>query len=82
MQVPPQVDIINRFEHTVETLARALEKIKTENKTKDTKLEVTKHVEAEKPRIRTSKLKYKLVDEVYVSLYVATILLTPPVQLR
>lgn len=81
VQVPPQVGIIDRFEHAVEKLVRALEKVDTRNKIEDAKLEVTKHVEAEKPRIRASKLEYKLVDEVYVGSCVATTLLTSPVQL-
>ena len=81
VQVPPQIGIIDRFEHAVEKLVRALEKVETRNKTEDAKLEVTKHLEAEKPRIRASKLEYKLVDEVYVGSCVATTLLTSPVQL-
>ena len=79
MQVLPQVGIIDRFENAVEKLVRALEKVEARNKTEDAKLEVTKHVEAEKPRIRASKLEYKLVDEVYVGSCVATTLLTSPV---
>jgi hypothetical protein len=64
--VPPQVGGIDRFEYAVEKLVRALEKLDARNKTEDTKIEATKHVEAEKPKIRASKLEYKLVDEVYV----------------
>lgn len=81
VHVPPQVGSIDRFEHAVEKLVRALEKLDARNKTEDAKLEATKHVEAEKPKIRASKLEYKLVDEVYVGSSVATILLTSPVQL-
>jgi len=76
-----QARTIDRFEHAVEKLVRALEKLDSRNKTEDSKLEATKHVEAEKPKIRASKLEYKLVDEVYVDSSVATILLTSPVQL-
>jgi hypothetical protein len=47
-------------------LVRALEKLDARNKTEDAKLEATKHVEAEKLKIRASKLEYKLVDEIYV----------------
>ncbi|KAL9127577.1 MAG: hypothetical protein Q9217_003574 [Psora testacea] len=54
---------VDRFENAVEKLVRALEKGETGNKTENAKLEATKHVEAEKPRIRASKLEYKLVDE-------------------
>ncbi len=61
-----QSGTIDRFEHAVEKLVRALEKMDARNKTEDAKLEATKHVEAEKPKIRASKLEYKLVDEVYV----------------
>ena len=82
MQVPPQVGIIDRFEHAVEKLVRAFEKVDTRNKIEDAKLEVTKHVKAEKPRIRASKLEYKLVDEVYVGSCVATTLLTSPRPVR
>ncbi len=45
------------------------------------KLEPTKHVEAEKPKIRASKPEYKLVDEVYVPCSVVTIFLISPVQM-
>jgi len=81
VHVPPQVGSIDRFEHTIEKLVRALEKLDARNKTEDTKLKATKHVKAEKPKIRASKLEYKLVDEVYINSSVATILLTSPVQL-
>ena len=75
---------VDRFENVVEKLVLALEKVETRNKTENVKLEATKHVEAEKPRIekpriRASKLEYKLVDEVYVGSCVATTLLTSPV---
>ncbi len=78
VQVPPQIDSIGRLEHTVEKLLRALEKLDAKNKMGDAKLEATKHVEAEKPKVRASRLEYKLVDEVYVGSSVATILLTRP----
>lgn len=77
-----QLGTIDRFEHAIEKLVRASEKVDTRNKIKDHKLEATKLVEAEKPKIRASKLEYKLVDEVYVGSSVATILLTSPVQLE
>jgi hypothetical protein len=79
--MPPQVGSIDRFEHTVEKLVRALEKLDAKNKTEDAKLETQKHVIAEKPKIRASKLEYKLVDEVYVGSFVATISLMSPTQL-
>ena len=66
VQVPAPAGNIDRFEHAVEKLVRALEKVDAKNKTEDAKLEATKHVEAEKPKIRASKLEYKVVDEVYV----------------
>ncbi|KAL8698333.1 MAG: hypothetical protein Q9201_006630 [Fulgogasparrea decipioides] len=65
VQVPPQVGTIDRFEHAVGKLVRALEKLDSRGKTEDAKLEATKQVEAEKPKIRASKLEYKLVDEVW-----------------
>lgn len=61
-----QARIIGLFEHAVKELIRALEKVDARNKPEDAKLEATKHIEAEKPKIRASKLEYKLVDEVYV----------------
>jgi hypothetical protein len=62
-----QSGTVDRFEHAVRNLIRALEKVDARNKPEDTKLEAPKHIEAEKPKIRASKLEYKLVDEVYVS---------------
>jgi hypothetical protein len=64
--VSSQVDSIDRFEYAVKKLIRALEKLNARNKTKDIKIKITKHVEAKKLKIRVSKLKYKLIDEVYV----------------
>ncbi len=61
-----QARTIDRFEHVVKKLIRALEKVDARNKPEDAKLEAPKHIEAEKPKIRASKLEYKLVDEVYV----------------
>ena len=61
-----QSGTIDRFEHAVEKLVRALEKVDAREQTDDAKLEVTKHIEAEKPKIQASKLEYKMVDEVYV----------------
>jgi len=77
-----QVDSIDRFEHTIEKLVRALEKLNVKNKTEDAKLETQKHVIAKKPKIRASKLEYKLIDEVYVDSFVATISLMSPTQLE
>ena len=79
VQVPPQVGIIDRFEHAIEKLVQALEKVDIRSKIKDAKLKVIKHVKAKKPRIRALKLEYKLVDEVYVSSCIATTLLMSPV---
>lgn len=74
----PQVGSIDRFEHAVEKLVRVLEKVDTRNKSEGVKPEATKHVETEKPKIRASKLDYKLVDEVYVTISIATVSLTLP----
>ncbi|KAL8870950.1 MAG: hypothetical protein Q9198_007513 [Flavoplaca austrocitrina] len=60
-----QVGTIDRFEHAVGKLVRALEKLDSRGKTEDAKLEATKQVEAKKPKIRASKLEYKLIDEVW-----------------
>lgn len=79
MHGSPQVCSIDRFEHAVEKLVRALEKVDTRNKSEDARPEATKHVEAEKRKARASKLEYKLVDEVYVTFSTATILLTYPI---
>ena len=76
-----QAGAIDRFEHAVKKLIRALEKVDARNKPEDAKLVATKHIEAEKPKIRASKLEYKLVDEVYVSQSMPTISLTSLVQL-
>jgi len=67
MHESSQTRTIDRFEHAVEKLIRALGKVDARNKPEDAKLEATKHIEAEKPKTRASKLEYKLVDEVYVS---------------
>lgn len=48
----------------------------TKNKCKDAKPEATKEFEAEKPKIRASKLEHKQVDEVYVASSRAMTLLT------
>lgn len=69
MHGSPQVGNIDRFEHAVEKLVRALEKVDTRNKPEDARPEVTEHVEAEKQKARASKLEYKVVDEVYITLY-------------
>ncbi|KAL8644140.1 MAG: hypothetical protein Q9226_007914, partial [Calogaya cf. arnoldii] len=61
--VPPQVGTIDRFEHAVGKLVRALEKLDSRGKSEDAKLEATKQVKAKKPKIRASKLEYNLVDE-------------------
>lgn len=58
-----------------------MEKVDARNESDDARLEATKHVEAERLKIRASKLEYKLVDEAYVGYSMATILLTSPVQL-
>lgn len=77
-----QVKTIDRFKYTVKKLIRALKKINVKNKTENFKLKITKHVKAEKLKIRISKLKYKLVDEMYVGLFGVIILLTFFVQLK
>lgn len=48
----------------------------TKNKCEDAKPETTQEVEAEKPKIRASKLEHKQVDEVYIASSRATTLLT------
>ena len=79
--MPPQVGSIDRFEHAVEKLVRALEKIDARNKTEDAGLKATKHVEAKRLKIRASKLEYKIIDEVYINSSIVIILLTSPLQL-
>ena len=61
-----QSGTIDRIEHAVEKLVRTLGKADAREQTEDAKLESTKHVEAKKPKIKASKLEYKMVDEVYV----------------
>lgn len=76
-----RVETINCFEQALVKLAQVLEKVDTMNKCEDANPETTKHVEAEKPKTQASKLKYKLVNKVYVTCYVTTILLKSPIQL-
>ncbi|KAL8671532.1 MAG: hypothetical protein Q9168_003977 [Polycauliona sp. 1 TL-2023] len=61
----PRVDTIERFEHAVEKLTQALKKVEATTKREDIESNPTKHIEAEKPKTRASKLEYKLVDEVW-----------------
>jgi len=63
-------------------LTQVLKKVNTTNKHEDVNPEATKHVKAEKSKTQASKLKYKLVNEVYVTCYVTIILLKSSVQLR
>lgn len=72
----PQVGSIDCFEHVIEKLVRILEKVDIKNKPEDARSEATKYIEAEKRKVRTSKLKYRLVDKVYVTLSTVTVLLT------
>ncbi len=81
VHVSTRVETIDCFEQALVKLAQVLEKVDATNKREDANPEATKHVEAEKPKTRASKLEYKLVDEVYVTCYVTTILLKSPVQL-
>lgn len=77
----PETAQPNSLDQALVKLTQVLEKVDAMNKREDAKPEATKHVEAEKQKLRASKLEYKLVDEVYVTYSVATILLTSPVQL-
>lgn len=61
-----QAGTIDRLERRMKKLTRALEKLDARNKPDDAKLEVKEDIEAEKPKVRASKMEYKLVDEVYV----------------
>ena len=72
----PPVDTIKRFKQAVEKLSQVFEKVDVTTKHADAKPEARKHIEAGKPKTRASKLEYKLVDEVYVSYFMATIVLT------
>ena len=81
MHVSPRIQNIQRFEHAVEKLSQVFEKVDFTTKLADAKPEVRKHIEAGKPKTRASKLEYKLVDEVYVSCFMVTIVLTSPVKL-
>jgi len=71
--MPSEVDSIDCFEHIVEKLVRTLKKLNVKNKIKNAKLKIQKHVIAKKPKIRASKLKYKLIDEMYIDSFVTTI---------
>ena len=81
VQVSARVETVNRFEQALVKLVQVLEKVDTMNKREDAKPKATKDIEAEKQKVRASKLEYKLVDEVYVTYYVTTILLTSSIQL-
>lgn len=72
---PRDAEIVERIEQAVQKLVQALKR-DTKNKCEDAKLEATKKVEAEKSKIRVSKLEHKQVDEVYVTFFKATTLLT------
>jgi ribosome recycling factor len=76
-----RVKTVDHFKQALVKLVQVLNNADATNKRKEAKPEAIKHVEAEKRKIRASKLKYKLVDEVYVTYYVTTILLTSPAQL-
>ncbi|KAI9715641.1 MAG: hypothetical protein M1812_005793 [Candelaria pacifica] len=65
VHVFPQSGSIDRFEHAVEKLVRALENVDTGNRPEAAKPEAIEHVAAEKRKTRASKLEYKLVDEVW-----------------
>ncbi len=77
----PRADTVECFEHAVEKLTPALEKVEATTKREDVESKPTNHVEDGKPKTRASKLEYKLVDEVYVPCFMVTIVLTSPVKL-
>lgn len=81
MHESSRVDTIGRFEQVVLKLTQALEKVEATTKREDFEPKSINHIEVEKPRARASKLKYKLVDEVYVPCFMATIVLTSLVKL-
>ena len=66
VQASLPVGALDRLEQTPDKLTQALEKIEITNKREDAKVEVKEVVESEKPKVRASKMEYKLVDEVYV----------------
>lgn len=76
----PRVDTIGWFEQAVVKLTQALEKVEATAKPEDMESKPTNHAEAGKPQTRASKLEYKLVDELYVPCFMATIVLTSPVK--
>ena len=77
----PRAENIDRFEQAVAKLIHALERVNGTNRREDAIPKATEHVKAGKPRIRASKLEYKLIDEMCVGSYIARILLTLSVQL-
>lgn len=70
----PDIGTVECIKQAVQKLVQALEK-DTQNKYEDAKPKATKEAEAEKQKIRASKLDYKQVDKVYVT-FIATTLLT------
>jgi ribosome recycling factor len=81
VHVSARVETVDPFERALVKLVQVLEKVDATSKREDANPEATKHVEAEKQKLRALKLEYKLVDEVYVTYYATTILLTSLVQL-
>jgi hypothetical protein len=73
-----RVETVDRLEQALMKLVQVLEKVNGTTKREGAKPEATKLVEAEKPKIRASKLDYKLVDEVYVTMSIVTVSLTIP----
>lgn len=51
-------------------MIEVLKKMNITNKHEDIKSETTEHIKAEKQKLRVLKLKYKLVDEVYITYYI------------
>ena len=62
-------------------LTQALKKVEATAKREDMEFKPANHAEAGKPKTRSSKSEYKLVDEVYVPCSTATIVLTSPAKL-
>ena len=81
MHISPQVKAIHRFEQDVVKFTQALERVNAADKHGNDEPKVKKQVEAEQRKTRAFKMKYKLIDEVYVTYSVATTWLIYAVQL-
>jgi len=73
--------MVECFKHAVEKSTPALEKVEATTKREDIRSKPINYTKDGKLKTRASKLKYKLVDEVYILYFIVTIVLISPVKL-